>query len=40
VFGGITVDGHPGATCAVTNGADVLNFVGGILTEPVPIGGL
>jgi hypothetical protein len=40
VFGGITVDGHPGATCAVTNGADVLNFVGGILTEPSPMGGM
>lgn len=40
VFGGITVDGHPGATCAVTNGADVLNFVGGILVEPEPLGGM
>jgi hypothetical protein len=39
VFGGITVDGHLGATCAVTNGADVLNFVGGILVEPEPLGG-
>ena len=39
VFGGITVDGHLGATCAVTNGTDVLNFVGGILVEPEPLGG-
>lgn len=40
VFGGITVDGHLGLTGSVTNGADVLNFVGGILTEPEPLGGM
>ena len=40
VFGGITVDGHLGMTGAVTNGADVLNFVGGILVEPEPLGGM
>jgi hypothetical protein len=40
VFGGITVDGRLGLTGAVTNGADVLNFVGGILVEPEPLGGM
>jgi hypothetical protein len=40
VFGGITVDGHLGMTGPVTNGADVLNFVGGILVEPEPLGGM
>ena len=40
VFGGITVDGKLGATRAVTNGADVCSFVGGILVEPEPLGGM
>ena len=40
VFGGITVDGHLGMTGPVTNGEDVLNFVGGILVEPEPLGGM
>lgn len=40
VFGGITVDGKLGATRSVTNGADVCSFVGGILVEPEPLGGM
>lgn len=40
VFGGISVDGHLGITATVTNGTDQLRFVGGILVEPEPIGGL
>jgi len=39
VFGGIWVDGKQGRTGTVTNGADVLDFKGGILVEPDPIGG-
>lgn len=40
VFGGIAVDGKMGANCIVTNGTDELRFVGGILVEPEPLGGL
>ena len=40
VFGGISVDGKKGVTRSVTNGADVCDFVGGILVEPEPIGGM
>lgn len=40
VFGGISVDGQLGRTGIVTNGVDELRFVGGILVEPEPIGGL
>lgn len=39
VFGGIWVDGKQGRTASVTNGADVLEFKGGILVEPDPLGG-
>lgn len=39
VFGGIWVDGRQGRTASVTNGADVLDFKGGILVEPDPLGG-
>ena len=39
VFGGIWVDGREGRTASVTNGADVLDFKGGILVEPDPLGG-
>ncbi len=40
VFGGICVDGKLGRTGIVTNGTDELRFVGGILVEPEPLGGL
>lgn len=40
VFGGIAVDGQLGLTGIVTNGVDELRFVGGILVEPDPLGGL
>lgn len=40
VFGGIAVDGQIGMTGIVTNGTDELRFVGGILVEPEPLGGL
>ncbi len=40
VFGGIAVDGKLGRTGIVTNGTDELRFVGGILVEPEPLGGL
>lgn len=40
VFGGIAVDGQIGLTGVVTNGTDELRFVGGILVEPEPLGGL
>ena len=40
VFGGIAVDGQLGLTRTVTNGVDELRFVGGILVEPEPLGGL
>lgn len=40
VFGGIAVDGRLGRTGIVTNGTDELRFVGGILVEPEPLGGL
>ena len=40
VFGGIAVDGKLGRTGIVTNGVDELRFVGGILVEPEPLGGL
>lgn len=40
VFGGISVDGQLGLTRTVTNGVDELRFVGGILVEPEPLGGL
>lgn len=40
VFGGIAVDGKLGRTGIVTNGADELRFVGGILVESEPLGGL
>lgn len=40
VFGGISVDGKLGFTGIVTNGVEELRFVGGILVEPDPIGGL
>ena len=40
VFGGIAVDGQIGLTGVVTNGVDELRFVGGILVEPDPLGGL
>lgn len=40
VFGGISVDGKRGMTGIVTNGTDELRFVGGILVEPEPLGGL
>jgi hypothetical protein len=40
VFGGIAVDGQLGRTGIVTNGVDELRFVGGILVEPDPLGGL
>lgn len=40
VFGGISVDGQLGRTGIVTNGVQQLRFVGGILVEPEPIGGL
>jgi len=40
VFGGIAVDGPLGMTGIVTNGTDELRFVGGILVEPEPLGGL
>lgn len=39
VFGGIWVDGREGRTASVTNGAAVLDFKGGILVEPEPLGG-
>lgn len=40
VFGGIAVDGKLGRTGILTNGTDELRFVGGILVEPEPLGGL
>ena len=40
VFGGIAVDGQLGLSGIVTNGTDELRFVGGILVEPKPLGGL
>lgn len=40
VFGGISVDGKRGMSSIVTNGTDELRFVGGILVEPEPLGGL
>lgn len=40
VFGGIAVDGQLGLSGIVTNGTDELRFVGGILVEPEPLGGL
>lgn len=40
VFGGIAVDGKLGRTGIVTNGTDELRFVGGILVESEPLGGL
>ena len=40
VFGGIAVDGKIGLTGVVTNGTDELRFVGGVLVEPEPLGGL
>lgn len=43
VFGGITVDGHKGASCTLTNTVGgVTNryrVVGGIVVEPTPLGG-
>ena len=43
VFGGISVDGRKGATCTITNVVGAVTnrwpVVGGIVVEPVPLGG-